>query len=111
MTVDEPQDTTTGWVGWIFFASVMMIIGGALNAFHGLVAIVNDDWVVWGNSADLYLDLTEWGWVHLIVGALVVLAGFGLLTATCWRGRSPSSSQESASSPTSSTCRPTRCGR
>jgi hypothetical protein len=58
----------------------MMIIGGALNAFHGLVAIVNDDWVVWGNSADLYLDLTEWGWVHLIVGALVVLAGFGLLT-------------------------------
>lgn len=80
MTVDEPQDTTTGWVGWIFFASVMMIIGGALNAFHGLVAIVNDEWVVWGNSADLYLDLTEWGWVHLIVGALVVLAGFGLLT-------------------------------
>jgi len=80
MTVDEPQDTTTGWVGWIVFASVMMIIAGSLNAFHGLVAIVNDEWVVWGNSANLYLDLTEWGWVHLIVGALVVLAGFGLLT-------------------------------
>jgi hypothetical protein len=80
MTVDEPQDTTTGWVGWIVFASVMMIIAGSLNAFHGLVAIVNDEWVVWGNRANLYLDLTEWGWVHLIVGALVVLAGFGLLT-------------------------------
>jgi hypothetical protein len=70
----------TGWVGWIYFASVMMIISGTLNAIHGLIAIVNDEWVVWGNRADLYLDLTEWGWVHLIVGVVVVLAGIGLLS-------------------------------
>jgi hypothetical protein len=35
---------------------------------------------VWGNRADLYIDLTTWGWVHLVVGIAVFLAGVGLLS-------------------------------
>lgn len=79
-TTGEIRQEPTGWVGWIYFASVMMIIAGTLNAIHGIVAIVNDDWVVWGESASLYLDLTTWGWLHLAVGIVVVLAGIGLLS-------------------------------
>ena len=71
---------TTGWVGWGVFASVMMIIGGSLNIFYGFVAAVNDDWVVWTNRSAVYLDISTWGWVHMVVGALVVIAGFGVLT-------------------------------
>jgi len=76
------DDTTqaTGWVGWVIFAATMMIIGGGLNALYGLVAVVNDDWVVWTNRNAAYLDLTTWGWVHIALGALVVLAGFGVLS-------------------------------
>lgn len=70
----------TGWIGWIYFAAVMMLIVGAMNAFHGIVAIVNDEWVVWTNEGDLYVDLTTWGWVHLGVGIAVFLAGLGLFT-------------------------------
>jgi hypothetical protein len=70
----------TGWVGWIGFASVMLLITGALQIFYGLVAVVNDEWVVWGNRANLYLDLTAWGWVHMGIGLVVVLAGLGVLT-------------------------------
>jgi hypothetical protein len=51
-----------------------------MNAIQGLIAIVNDEWVVWGNRGDLYIDLTAWGWVHLIVGTVVFLAGIGLLS-------------------------------
>lgn len=76
----QTYEETTGWVGWGIFAATMMIIGGMLNALYGLVAVVNDDWVVWTNRADVYLDLSAWGWVHLIVGGLVVLAGFGVLS-------------------------------
>lgn len=83
-TYREPSGETyrepSGWVGWIYFASVMMILAGALNAMHGIVAIVNDEWVVWGNRADLYLDLTQWGWIHLGVGIALVLAGIGVLS-------------------------------
>jgi hypothetical protein len=70
----------TGWTGWIGFAGVMMIIGGFLNAFYGLVAVVNDEWVVWTNRSAMYLDLTQWGWVHIILGLVIVLAGFGVFT-------------------------------
>jgi hypothetical protein len=76
----EFHEKSSGWAGWIIFAAVMMILAGSLNAMHGLVAIFNDEWVVFGNRADLYLDLTTWGWIHLCVGVAVVLAGFGLLT-------------------------------
>jgi hypothetical protein len=76
----ETQAARTGWVGWIFFGGFMMIIGGLLDAFYGLIAVFNDNWVVWGNRATVYLDITQWGWVHLILGILVVLAGIGVLT-------------------------------
>lgn len=79
-TPDEIDRGPTGWVGWIVFASVMMIIAGALNAIHGIVAIVNDEWVVWGERANLYLDLTTWGWLHLAVGIVVLLAGIWLMS-------------------------------
>ena len=78
-TYDDVSETT-GWIGWSFFAATMMIIGGSLNAINGLVAVLNDDWVVWTNRSSVYLDLTSWGWVHIVAGALVVLAGFGVLS-------------------------------
>jgi hypothetical protein len=70
----------TGWVGWIAFAGTMMIIAGTLNLFYGLIAAINDEWVVFGNKSDLYLDLTAWGWLHMALGAVVLLAGIFLFT-------------------------------
>jgi len=73
-------DQRTGWTGWILFAGVMMIIGGSLNLLYGIVAAVNDEWVVFTNRADVYLDVSQWGWVHIIVGSIVLLAGIGLFS-------------------------------
>ena len=70
----------TGWTGWIGFAGVMMIIAGSLNAIYGLIAVVNDEWVVWGNRANLYLDISQWGWIHLFLGLALMLAGFGVFS-------------------------------
>jgi hypothetical protein len=74
------EDEPTGWVGWIGFAAVVMIIAGILQTLHGFVAVVNDDWVVFGNQANLYLDLTAWGWVHIGIGAILLLSGIGVMT-------------------------------
>lgn len=71
---------TSGWTGWIKFAAMMMIIGGLLNALYGVIAVVNDEWVVWTNRAALYLDMTQWGWVHIVLGTVVVLCGFGVFS-------------------------------
>lgn len=78
--MSDTYEETTGWTGWIAFAGIMMLIGGSLAFFQGLVAAINDEWVVWGARADLYLDLSAWGWVHMIIGAIVFLAGVGVFS-------------------------------
>src|SRR3954471_4391214 len=70
----------TGWTGWIAFAGVMMIIAGTLNAIYGLIAIVNDDWTVWTNSGSLLVDISKWGWMHLVVGLVVLASGVGVFS-------------------------------
>jgi hypothetical protein len=75
---DVPE--RTGWTGWIAFAGVMMIISGSLNALYGLVAVVNDDWVVWTNRTSLVIDISQWGWIHLVVGLVVLLSGLGVFS-------------------------------
>lgn len=76
----DTYEETTGWTGWIAFAGIMMLIGGSLGALQGLVAVLNDEWVVWGNRANLYLDLTTWGWVHILVGVIVFVSGLGVFS-------------------------------
>ena len=70
----------TGWTGWIYFDGTMLLIGGTLSIIYGFVALFNDNWVVFGNTNAVFLDLTGWGWVHVIIGALIVLSGFGVFT-------------------------------
>jgi hypothetical protein len=79
---DQPvgYDQRTGWTGWISFAAIMLIIGGSLNLLYGVIAAVNDEWVVFTNRANVYLDVSEWGWVHIILGGIVLLSGIGLFS-------------------------------
>lgn len=78
----EMYEEASGWVGWIAFASVMMIIGGSLNLMYGFIALVNDTWVGWNEvtSRAVLIDLTSWGWAHIILGACLLLAGIGVLS-------------------------------
>jgi hypothetical protein len=58
----------------------MMVILGTLDAIWGLAGIVNDEIVVVGGTGALIIDITAWGWIHLILGIVVVLlAGSGIL--------------------------------
>lgn len=74
----------TGWVGWVYFAATMLIMLGSFNAIEGLVAIFNDQYYVPTRQGLLVFDLTTWGWIHLFVGGLAVIAGVGLFTGAMW---------------------------
>ncbi len=76
----ENYEGTTGWTGWIVFAATMMIIGGSLSIIFGLVAALNDEWVAFTNAGAVFLDVSQWGWVHILLGLLVLLCGFGVLS-------------------------------
>jgi hypothetical protein len=80
----EPQ-TTTGWVGWIVFAGVMMLVLGMFHAFQGLIALFQQDYyLVAANGLTVHLNYTGWGWTHLIFGIVVVAAGAALLVGQMW---------------------------
>ena len=71
-------------VGFITFAGVAMVMIGAFHAFQGLVALFNDDFYVVGQKWIFQFDLTTGGWVHLIVGIAVVVAGFFVFGGAVW---------------------------
>ena len=70
--------------GWIGFAGMLLLIVGSIDFFQGLVALFEDEYFVVTRSGFLVVDLTTWGWVMLIWGVLLVLAGLGLLAAQEW---------------------------
>jgi hypothetical protein len=82
-TINAPQRQTSGWaVGWTYFASMMMILIGIFQAIAGLVAIVDDEFFVATRNYVFKFDTTQWGWIHLILGVVVGLAGAYLLTGS-----------------------------
>jgi hypothetical protein len=75
----------TGWVAWIYFAAIMMLVVGMIHMLQGLVALFKDEYYVVGESGLLVeVDWTAWGWVHLLGGLLLILAGAGLFAGQMW---------------------------
>jgi hypothetical protein len=70
--------------GWIGFAGILMLIIGSIDFFQGLIALFEDEYFVVTASGFLVVDLTAWGWIMLIWGVLLVLAGLGLISAQSW---------------------------
>ncbi|MDH6108252.1 hypothetical protein P3T36_004283 [Kitasatospora sp. MAP12-15] len=70
--------------GWTFFAAAMMIFGGAMAIFEGIAAIAKDDLVILTRHYSYSFNTTGWGWVHLILGVLVVLTGVALFGGAVW---------------------------
>jgi predicted membrane metal-binding protein len=75
----------SGWVtGGYAFAIVMLIIIGVFQAIAGLVAIIDDDFYVVGQNYTFNFDTTGWGWIHLLLGLLLILVGYFLYTGAVW---------------------------
>ena len=70
--------------GWIGFAGILLVIVGAIDFFQGLIALFEDEYFVVTGSGFLVVDLTAWGWIMLIWGVLLVLAGVGLVGGQGW---------------------------
>jgi hypothetical protein len=75
------MENRSSWaVGWISFAGVVMIMAGFFQAIAGIVAIFEDEFFVVTKDWVFQLDPTAWGWIHLIIGVILLLAGIGVFT-------------------------------
>jgi len=71
-------------VGWMTFAAVWMGILGFFHAMAGLAGILEDDLYVVTPNYLFQIDVTTWGWIHLILGIVVFLAAFSVLKGSVW---------------------------
>lgn len=75
----------TGWVGWIIFAGVAMIVLGAFQVIEGLVAVFNRGYyLVTSNNLIVHVNYNAWGWLHFGIGVVIVLTGFGVMAGMMW---------------------------
>ena len=65
----------TGWVGWILFASCVMIVNGLFTSIEGLAGIFRDETFFVAQGEVLVLDYTAWGWIHLLLGLAMIATG------------------------------------
>jgi hypothetical protein len=88
MTDYTTRDTSvSGWaIGGVTFAATIMVLVGIFEAIAGLAAIFDDDFYVVTQNYAFDLDVTAYGWLHLIVGVLVAWAGYSLFSRKPWAG-------------------------
>jgi hypothetical protein len=84
---EQHAEMATGWVGWIGFGAFMMILSGIFQAIAGLVGIFKDSFYLISNNSNQLLlinNVHTWGWVNLIIGTIVLLAGISLFSGSTW---------------------------
>jgi len=75
------ENDRSGWaMGYAAFAGVILIMLGFYRAAAGLVALFNDEFYVETEKYLFQFDVTAWGWINLIIGIGVLVAGFGIFT-------------------------------
>jgi hypothetical protein len=77
--------TGTAWLGWVYFAGLIMIMLGFFQAITGLVAVFDDDYyLVTDRGLVVSVDYTVWGVVHLVIGIVAFAAGYAVMKGRTW---------------------------
>ncbi|MFF7751438.1 hypothetical protein ACFZCP_19755 [Streptomyces sp. NPDC007971] len=70
--------------GLMLFGAVMLLVAGVIDIFRGIMGIAQDDVFLVTHGYIFQFDLTGWGWVNLILGAVAVLVSLGLFQTAKW---------------------------
>ena len=71
-------------VGVTTAAAILLIVGGICHTMEGFVGIATHEFYVVGQKWIFQFEVTTWGWIHVVVGALAVIAGIGLFFGAIW---------------------------
>jgi hypothetical protein len=71
--------------GWLLFASIVLVVAGIMRIFDAIWAwrydgVLPDEF----QEAILGDDLDTYGWLWLIVGIVLILAGFAVMRLSQW---------------------------
>ena len=82
--VNQSSHSSGAAHGFTVFAGVIMIMAGAFQAIAGLVGVFANEFYVATRNYLFQFDATSWGVIHLLVGLLVLFAGFAVIAGKTW---------------------------
>ncbi len=81
MSTQEYDDSGIEGGGLLLFAVCMMALAGTWAVIEGIAAIANSK-VFTANAVFVFSNLKTWGWIVLILGALLLLAAFTVFSGS-----------------------------
>jgi hypothetical protein len=76
--VDDMVERVTG-SGWLSFAGILILLIGVFKFVDGIWALANKHYRSDLSGATYVFNLTGWGWIHLLLGAVLIATGIGVL--------------------------------
>ncbi|MDX2918514.1 MULTISPECIES: hypothetical protein [Streptomyces] len=80
----EPRPGSPWAAGGTVFAGVLLFVDGVLGVLKGIAGIASNDVYTRINDYVFKFNVTSWGWIHLILGVVLVLVGLGILKGAAW---------------------------
>ena len=78
------METSERWAGWLRLGGILMLIIGGTDLFQGLIAVIRGSYYALTPNQIIVFDMTTWGWIMMIWGVILLLAGYGLLAGAGW---------------------------
>ncbi|MDQ0796622.1 hypothetical protein [Streptomyces sp. B1I3] len=79
------SDPRSPWAAsGVTFAGVLLLVDGILAVVKGIAGIASDDVYTRINNYTFKFDVTAWGWIHLVLGVILVCVGWGILKGAAW---------------------------
>ncbi|QUD82107.1 hypothetical protein J8M97_20590 [Gordonia polyisoprenivorans] len=70
--------------GLTIVAAALLFVAGVISVFVGISALNKDTLLVLGQDYVFELNLTAWGWIHIVIGVLAVIIAGGLAIGADW---------------------------
>jgi hypothetical protein len=71
-------------LGIAVFAGILMVAMGMFQMIAGFAALLNDEFYRVTPHYVFKFDVTTWGWVHLVAGIVVAIAGYAIFAGKTW---------------------------
>jgi len=82
-----PASSPSRWaLGGLIFAGTILVIAVTFQALAGLTALLNGAFYVVSDNYAFRVDVTTWGWFHLVLGVVMVAGGAALFAGRSWAG-------------------------
>jgi hypothetical protein len=80
---DTPVKTAFAFSGAIFAGTILTTVG-IFQILAGIAAVAEDKVYVKGVEYVYQFDITAWGWIHMVLGAIAIAVGIGMLLGQTW---------------------------